>query len=125
MNLYRRLTTRGNAEISVITSTNSRRGRITVISGEGNGNSVTVGSLESVRIGRSRRSCELAVPSRDISRFHCLAAYDGKRNVFIVTDYSTNGVYLNGQRLPKNLPVTIPAGTILVLANVSHQVQFL
>ncbi len=95
---------------------------MTVLSGEGAGRSVTVDAMEKVKIGRNEKDCELVIPSRDISRIHCIAEYDSERCMFIVTDCSMNGVFINGQRLPLNIPVLFAGGTILMLSNDSHQI---
>ncbi len=121
------MTSRNRSEISIVhtTTASARRGCITVHSGEGAGASITLGMLETVSIGRNERSCDLIIPSRDISRVHCTAEYDAEKCAFIITDRSMNGVYIDGQRLPKNIPVILPSGTILYLANNMHSIRLI
>lgn len=114
---------RGNAQLSILTTGNTGRGRVTVMKGAGVGSSVTIGSLERIRIGRNSKDSELALPSRNISRLHCTAEYDGMKNMYIITDYSTNGTFIGEQRLPKGIPVMLPPGTVLMLAGSDNQIE--
>lgn len=94
-----------------------------MMKGAGVGSSVTIGSLERIRIGRNSKDSELALPSRNISRLHCTAEYDGMKNMYIITDYSTNGTFIGEQRLPKGIPVMLPPGTVLMLAGSDNQIE--
>lgn len=66
------------------------------------------------RFGRNDRECNLIFPAEsiDISRVHLLLVVDNARRVF-ATDLSTNGTWLNGSRMEKNVPVQVPAGSVI------------
>lgn len=60
----------------------------------------------SVIVGRSE-ACDLIIPHKGISRRHCKIELED--NKFYITDLnSSNGVFMNGQRIPSNerLPLT-------------------
>ena len=114
---------RGNAQLSILTTRTSGRGRVTVVKGAGVGSCVSIGSLERIRIGRYEKDSELALPSRNISRLHCTVEYDGMKNMYIITDFSTNGTFIGGQRLPKGIPVLFPPGTVLMLAGNDNLIE--
>ena len=62
---------------------------------------VALESLDTVSIGRSR-SCDLRLPGGDASRRH--AEITGGPDGFTITDLgSTNGTYVNGQRVQKHV----------------------
>jgi hypothetical protein len=62
---------------------------------------VALGQRDTVAIGRSR-SCDLRLPGGDASRRH--AEISGGPNGFTLVDLgSTNGTYVNGQRVQKHL----------------------
>ncbi len=61
---------------------------------------IALGPLDTVSIGRSR-SCDLRLPGGDASRRHAEVA--GGPDGFTITDLgSTNGTYVNGQRVQKH-----------------------
>ena len=64
------------------------------------------------RFGRNDRECNLVFPAEntDISRVHLLLVVDEQGRVF-ATDLSTNGTWLNGSRMQKNMPVQVPGGS--------------
>lgn len=75
-----------------------------------------------VIIGRDETCSHIVIKGPEISRKHCGIAYDKGSGSYIVTDYSSNGVYYkNGQAFPKNVPVTCGAGTILVIAESGNE----
>ncbi len=55
-----------------------------------------------VRIGRSARQSNIIIPGDPmISKVHCSLVYDGETGEFLLRDLSSNGVFVNGQRLEK------------------------
>lgn len=69
-----------------------------------------------IMIGRDASSCDLVLGSSGISRKHCRIAYNEDSDQYTVTDYSSNGTYLeNGKRLDTDVPVTLDRGTIIVV----------
>lgn len=72
-------------------------------------------------IGRDEGSCNLVIKRPEISRKHCGIRY-GANGRYIVTDYSSNGVYYkNGQAFPRNVPVECSPGTIIVIAKSGNE----
>ncbi len=53
-----------------------------------------------------------------VSRKHCGIVYDAARACYRVTDYSTNGTFIDGgSRLVANVPTTLQKGTIIALGS--------
>lgn len=70
--------------------------------------------------GRSATDCNIIFDqfATDISRKHCGIRFDGGSGQYIVTDYSSNGTFLeNGTKLEKEKPKSLPKGTILYLGS--------
>ncbi len=54
----------------------------------------------------------------DVSRKHCSVRFDGRANQYLVTDYSSNGTYLeNGTRLENGQPKALSRGTVIYLGS--------
>lgn len=54
----------------------------------------------------------------DVSRKHCSVRFDGRSNQYVVTDYSSNGTYLeNGTRLENGQPKQLSRGTVIYLGS--------
>ncbi len=56
-------------------------------------------------IGRSENKCKIMIAQKRLSSQHCLIEKEGEE-VF-VTDLSTNGTYLNTEKIGKNNKVPI------------------
>lgn len=73
-------------------------------------------------IGRDETCSHVVIKGPEISRKHCGIAYDKGIGSYIVTDYSSNGVFgKDGQEFPKNVPVACGAGTIIVIAESGNE----
>lgn len=84
------------------------------INGEYAGAEVLIG--DGILIGRDPAVCQLVIDREKISRKHCKIAYKEASEMYVVTDYSTNGTYiLGGGEMKKNLPTELPAGTTIQL----------
>lgn len=78
-----------------------------------------------IKVGRSNRECDLVV-NKDtiISRVHLLIAYERDLGKFVVTDKSSNGVFLDGGiRLQKDKSTLIDAGTVMYLADMANAIK--
>lgn len=73
-------------------------------------------------IGKNPQKCSLILSNPHISNIHCSVRYNAGRNTYIVIDHSSNGTYVNQNRLPKDQAVEYPAGTVLLLASADTQV---
>lgn len=76
---------------------------------------------ESILIGRDGNSCNLVIDNQAISRRHCEIRYDTYERCYQVTDYSTNGVYLeDGRQLTKDTPCKLQSGTVIRMGDTNH-----
>ena len=62
---------------------------------------------------------------RKISRIHCTVQYNGKDLGFNVTDHSRNGVFVNGVRIPYNVPTYVSGKSIVALADGANKFQLI
>ena len=58
----------------------------------------------------------------NVSNVHCSIRYRANSNTYIVKDHSTNGTFVNGVRLQKDMEMQFPAGTVLQLADGSNEI---
>ena len=74
------------------------------------------GDSSSIKIGRSLK-CEFTVPLEDLSREHCLLELiDGD---FYITDLnSSNGVWVDRERIVPNERIKIALSNVIVLSNI-------
>ncbi len=98
---------------------------IYVIGGSNSGYKIPINPGEVINIGKDPSMCQLIVASSytNISRKHCSITYDAVQNIYIVTDFSTNGTYYNGTRLAKNQPSYLERGSVINLANTDNNIR--
>lgn len=73
-----------------------------------------------VKIGRSLR-CDFSIPLEDLSREHCL--FEIEENDFFITDLgSSNGVWVDRERIPAHTRVKVTSDSHIVLSNL-YQMQ--
>ncbi len=71
-----------------------------------------------MKIGRSSESCNIVIDNKSISRIHCELRYDDKQVSFFLVDLSSNGTYINGNRLLKdNAYKLLPGNRFSIAAN--------
>ncbi len=76
-----------------------------------------------VIVGKSPHKANLVIVNNThISNVHCTIRYDSTTDTYIVKDHSTNGTYVNGTRLQKEVSMKYPAGTVLSLADRSVEI---
>lgn len=75
-----------------------------------------------VVVGKSRQNANLLISYPHVSNIHCSIRYRAANNSYIVKDHSTNGTFVNGVRLQKDVPMEFPAGTVLQLADGSNEI---
>ena len=93
-------------------------GAVKIIRGEQAGKEMAIRPGQHIRVGRSREDNDLVVSSIKASRRHCIITCSSEKKGYYVRDLSSNGVYLaQGTRLPQNVDVPLPAGTVLFLGN--------
>ena len=98
-------------------------GAIEGIKGDYESSVINMKPGEKIIIGRDPTCCNIVISSekRDISRSHCSVKYDPYTDSFKVIDMSSNGTFVNGQRLPKDQETQLPAGTVLALGSGENQ----
>ena len=74
----------------------------------------------------SGRDCEYVLPDPQhfISRRHIVIEYDEFQKTCYVTDISTNGSYINGIRLKRNMRYELRQNDTLQIANESFSVEY-
>ncbi len=105
--------------VNVEKPSNNQSGTITGMSGMYAGQSIPLASNVELLIGRDS-SCNLIIDknSSKLSRRHCGIVFDPARGVYMVTDYSSNGTYIDGgTRLATNVSTPLQRGSIIDLGN--------
>lgn len=69
----------------------------------------------SVVIGRDPSVAELIIDDNNVSRIHCTITYEPNDGTYIVTDHSTNGTFISGQKIGKGKSRVVPKGTFVVV----------
>ena len=72
-----------------------------------------------VILGRDSTAAQIvfSTGAQKISRRHCEIMFDSKTQQYRVTDFSSNGTYVNGGRMPTNVPQSLPRGTNIALGD--------
>jgi len=94
------------------------------LSGMYAGQTIPMAPNEELIIGRDAALANVIVDQNadKISRKHCGIRFDQIRNSYTVTDYSSNGTYIDGEsRLVANVPTTIQRGAVINLGNREHR----
>jgi ABC-type multidrug transport system ATPase subunit/pSer/pThr/pTyr-binding forkhead associated (FHA) protein len=84
---------------------------------------IQVGVGQDLKIGRSS-VCQIVLPVEVISSSHAQLATDQHGNCFLTDLHSTNGTYINGQRLVSGTPSLIKAGDHILLSLSGVQLVF-
>ncbi len=102
---------------------NKAPGTLKCIKGDYPSLSVDLKPNEKVVIGRDPASCSVIVGAdkSDVSRTHCSIWYDPVKDAFKIKDTSSNGTFVNGQKLPKDQHVQIPDDSVISLGNGDNQ----
>ena len=90
------------------------------LSGMYAGQTIPMAPNEELIIGRDAALANVIVDQNadKISRKHCGIRFDQTRNSYTVTDYSSNGTYIDGEsRLVSNVPTTVHRGAVINLGN--------
>lgn len=71
-------------------------------------------------IGRDPSQCDVVISqnSEKVSRKHCTVGYDYKNNMYIITDHSSNGTYLDdGRKLVQGMPTPVECGHVVIIGD--------
>lgn len=98
-------------------------GIMKILSGSCAGYQIPITAGKHVVIGKDPSCCSVIISKRysAVSRKHCDISFDPNLDMFIVTDFSSNGVFSeNGIRLNPNTQTKIRRGTVLTLAKTDN-----
>lgn len=71
---------------------------------------------ENLIIGRDVRECHLVLEAPWVSRKHCMISYDHEQQMYVVTDYSENGTFVDkGERLTPQSPQHLVSGNVIFI----------
>jgi uncharacterized membrane protein YhaH (DUF805 family) len=87
------------------------------------GTSFPLNDGEELVIGRDAALAHIVISANGekISRQHCTISFDPSGQTYLVTDYSSNGTYMNnGSRLNQRTPTRIQRGSVIYLSNQSN-----
>ncbi len=90
------------------------------------GQTLSFANGERIVLGRDKNSCSVIFSSEctKISRVHCAIRYDSNQGGYIIEDYSSNGTYINGQRLNSGAPFKAVSGSTIDLGNEENSFYF-
>lgn len=98
-------------------------GQVVCIKGVAAGQGFSLPETAKIVVGKSRQNTNMLINSPMVSNVHCSIRYKAATNTYIVKDHSSNGTYVNGTRLQKDVPMSFPAGTVLQLADGSNEIK--
>lgn len=80
-----------------------------------------------VILGRDGAAAQIVFSqgAQKISRRHCEVMFNSQTQQYRVTDFSSNGTYVNGSRLPANAPVKLARGTEIALGDSNNIMKLL
>lgn len=80
-----------------------------------------------VILGRDSAAAQIVFSqgAQKISRRHCEVMFNSQTQQYRVTDFSSNGTYVNGSRLPANAPVKLARGTEIALGDSNNIMKLL
>ncbi len=102
----------------------AQSGSISGMSGMYAGQTLPLAGGDEMVIGRDNSLCNLIVDQNAdrLSRRHCGIIYNPGAGNYTVTDYSSNGTFVDGgSRLVANMPTSLARGTVIALGNRSNR----
>ena len=105
------------------TTQQTAMGKVQCTKGVALGQGFRLPAHSKVVIGKNPAKATLVINDSRVSNVHCSIQYNVQNNTYVVTDHSTNGTFVNGVRLQKDVPMSYPAGTILVLVDGSNEIK--
>lgn len=107
----------GNDDKEIITQMS--QGSLVGLTGTFAGYQFDLNSGEEIVIGKDAQFANVVIDEsyKEISRKHVGITYDITTDMYKVIDYSTNGTWANGNKLPENAESYCAHGTVLKLAN--------
>lgn len=94
----------------------SAYGGIKMLTGIYQGKVFAVENDTELIMGRDAGKCQLIFQTEGISNTQCSIRYDAERQLYLITDYSATGIYLdNGERLPYMKTISLEKESVLQL----------
>jgi len=95
-------------------------GSISAVSGMYAGAVFQMRDGEELAFGRDPLRCQVIFDDKspEVSKNHCSVRYQAAGNRYVVTDFSKNGTFTeDNRRLQPNMPVPMPAGSVIFLGS--------
>lgn len=102
--------------------TPQKAGRVKCTQGVAMGQGYKLPADRKVIVGKSPQNATLVIHDPHVSNIHCSIRYRAETDSYIIKDHSTNGTFVNGIRLGKDVAVEYPAGTVLSLADGANKI---
>lgn len=99
-----------------------KSGRVKCTQGVAIGQGFKLPEDRKVIVGKSPQNATLVIHDQHISNVHCSIRYREETDSYIVKDHSTNGTFVHGVRLGKDVAMEYPAGTVLSLADGTNKI---
>lgn len=99
-----------------------KAGRVKCTQGVAMGQGYKLPEDRKVIVGKSPQNATLVIHDPHVSNIHCSIRYRAETDSYIIKDHSTNGTFVNGIRLGKDVAVEYPAGTVLSLADGANKI---
>lgn len=97
-------------------------GRVKCTQGAAMGQGFKLPEDRKVIVGKSPQNATLVIHDQHVSNVHCSIRYRQETDSYIVKDHSTNGTFVQGIRLAKEVAMEYPAGTVLSLADGTNKI---
>lgn len=97
-------------------------GRVKCTQGAAMGQGFKLPEDRKVIVGKSPQNATLVIHDQHVSNVHCSIRYRQETDSYIVKDHSTNGTFVQGVRLAKEVAMEYPAGTVLSLADGTNKI---
>lgn len=91
-----------------------KEGCIKCISGKNLGSVINIKSGEEIIIGRDPSVSHFIIDDEKISKRHCIISYNSDKDIYLIQDVSSNGIYYeNNIKMETGVVVAVPHGTII------------
>lgn len=108
------------AEASASSSIGTVNAVVEAVGGSLVGQKLNMSANQTITIGRDSAACQFVLQANGISRKHCTVYYNASINRFVITDFSTNGTFLNGTRIQPGVPVEAGIGSKITLGQTAE-----
>ncbi len=108
----------GSSDVNTTVGSNMT-GQLIGVKGSCAGYGFQLNAGEEIVIGKDAKMASVVIDPafKEVSRKHVSVRYDMERDAYYVTDFSSNGTWVDGERLIKGQPVYVSHGSEIKLAN--------